>query len=420
MAAPSLLSAGEALAQSGDKSNLSAVGLPKTKEGGVDFGLDKLAADSERQTAGVPDLWPPDKRVKFALVGLGHLTLEEILPAFAQSKKAKLTGLVSGSPDKARAVAEQYGIKAANIYDYKNYDAIKDNPDIDVVYIVLPNSMHCEFTVRAAAADKHVLCEKPMATNVADCQKMIDSCKAASKKLMIAYRIQYEPNNRLIQKLVRDQTFGKVKIIEASNGQNQGDVNQWRHKRALAGGGAMPDIGIYCLNTIRSMLGEEPSEVFATTYSTPGDPRFSEVEESIVFQLRFPGGVIAHCSSGYGYHELRQYRFMAEKAWFGMEPAFAYSGLQMQLSLPQGSREIFAVPKIDAVNQFVLELDHMAECIAYDKKPLTPGEEGLQDQKIIEALYASASEHKPVALLPVAGLDSTRGDALPPLAPLKL
>ena len=182
----------------------------------------------------------------------------------------------------------------------------------------------------------------------------------------------------------------------------------------------MPDIGIYCLNTVRSMLGEEPVEVSATTYSTPGDPRFIEVEESIVFQMRFPSGVIAHCSSGYGYHELRQYRVMAERAWFGMEPAFSYGGLQMQLSTPQGSRELLTMPKIDAVQQFALELDHMADCITQNKRPLTGGEEGMQDQKIIEALYASAAQHKPVTLPLVKGLDTTRGDALPPIAGLKI
>jgi len=362
------------------------------------FGLDELTAKSERETSGPPTPLPMDKRVRFALVGLGHLTLEEILPAFALSHSSRVTALVSGHKDKAQKVADMYNIDQKNIYSYETYDQIANNPDIDAVYIVLPNSMHCEYTIRAAKAGKHVLCEKPMATSVKDCQTMIDACKENNRKLMIAYRIQYEPTNSYIRKLVREKTYGAVKMIEATNGQNQGDPNQWRQKKSLAGGGALPDIGIYCLNTIRAMLGEEPSQVFASTYSTPNDPRFAEVEENIAFQLRFPSGVLANCGAGYGYHESRQYRVFAERAWFGMDPAFSYDGLAMQLSEAKGKIELYQQPKLAQKNQFALEMDHMADCIMNDKEPHTPGEEGLKDQKIMEALYQSAAENKPILL----------------------
>ena len=399
--------AGKALLMAGLGANSvpEAGAAPKVRR----YGLTDLAAESEKEAEDAPAPLPHDKRIKFALVGLGHLTLEEIMPAFAQSKMARVTALVSGHKDKALQVADHYNIDPKNIYGYDNYNAIADNADIDAVYIVLPNSMHCQYTVRAAKAGKHVLCEKPMATSSKDCRTMIEACKQANKKLMIAYRIQYEPNNSFIRDLVRNKTYGAVKMIEASNGQNQGDPNQWRQKIALSGGGAMPDIGIYCLNTTRALLGEEPNQVFATTYSTPGDPRFIEVEENIAFQLQFPSGVLANCASGYGYHESRQYRVLAERAWFGMEPAFSYNGMEMQLSTAQGKKELFQKPKLGEKNQFALELDHMADCIMNDKQPYTPGEEGLQDQIIIEALYQSAKERKPIILPTVTALDTTRG-----------
>jgi predicted dehydrogenase len=214
--------------------------------------LPKLFAPGERENGDMPAPLPWDKRIGFAIVGLGRLALDQILPAFAQSKLCKPVALVSGQPAKASKVAAQYNVDAKAIYDYQSFDKLRDDPAVDIVYIVLPNGMHAEYTVRAAHAGKHVLCEKPMANSVAECQQMIDACKAASKQLMIAYRLQYEPYNREIIRLARAGEIGKLKAFSATNGQNQGDPNQWRLKRALSGGGALPDVGIYCLNAARS------------------------------------------------------------------------------------------------------------------------------------------------------------------------
>src|SRR3954467_1115761 len=203
---------------------------------------------SEKPEAPPPAPAPPEKRIGFALVGLGKLTLNQLLPAFASCKKCKPVALVSGDRAKAERVAAQYGIATKNIYNYQNFDEIKNNPEVDVVYIVLPNSMHAEFTIRAAQAGKHVLCEKPMANTSKEAEQMIEACKKANKKLMVAYRIQYEPHNKLAKQWTRDKKFGKVRVIEAVNVQNQGDPDQWRLKKSLAGGGALPDIGLYCLN----------------------------------------------------------------------------------------------------------------------------------------------------------------------------
>ncbi len=348
-------------------------------------------------------------RRKFIAVGLGRLALEEILPAFGESKKARVAALVSGDASKAQTVARQYGIAERSIYSYQTYDSIRDNPDVQVIYIVLPNSMHAEYTIRGAQAGKHILCEKPMATSVKDCEEMVAACRKADRKLMVAYRIQYEPYNRLVRKLVRAKTFGQVKLIDAVNTQRQGDPQQWRLKRALAGGGSLPDIGIYCLNTARFLTGEEPVEVIASIYTPAADPRFREVEDVVSWQMRFPSGIISNNLTSYDAHNSKRYRVHATEGWYGLDPAFSYNGLQMETARAEGEVERIERPRINAKNQFALELDHMAECVKENKQPYTPGEEGLQDQRLMEAIYEAARIGRPVKLKAANKPDAFRG-----------
>ncbi|GAB3904097.1 Gfo/Idh/MocA family oxidoreductase [Larkinella knui] len=370
--------------------------------------LEEWKAKTEQESE-TPAPMLDDQRVGYAIVGLGHLSLDEILPAFGESKTSKVVALVSGSPEKMQKVAKQYGVKPENCYSYQNYDRLRDNKEVQVIYIVLPNSMHAEYTIRGAQAGKHILCEKPMATSAADCQAMIDACKKADRKLMVAYRIQYEPNNRMIRQLVQDKKFGTVKFIEAVNAQNSANPQHWRHIKALAGGGALPDIGLYCLNTVRYLLGEEPTEVFAWQYSTPGDARFREVEEFVSWQMKFPSGIYASCSTHYGVHESRRYRVHAERGWMEAAPAFSYNGIRVQTSHAEGKIEHTDQPKLAEKNQFATEMDHFSECILQNKQPFTPGEEGLQDQRIMEAIYQSAREGKPVKLTEIKQKDAFRG-----------
>ncbi|GAB3331960.1 Gfo/Idh/MocA family oxidoreductase [Larkinella ripae] len=370
--------------------------------------LEEWKAKTERETE-TPAPLPDDQRVGYAIVGLGHLSLDEILPAFGQCRKSKVMALVSGSPEKMRKAAQQYGIKSENCYSYQDYDKLKDNQAVQAIYIVLPNSMHAEYTIRGAQAGKHILCEKPMANSVGECQAMIDACKKADRKLMVAYRIQYEPNNRMIRQLVQDKKYGTVKFIEAVNNQNSANPQHWRHIKALAGGGALPDIGLYCLNTIRFLLGEEPTEVFAYQYSTPGDARFREVEELMSWQMKFPSGVHANCATHYGVHEARRYRVYGERGWMELSPAFPYKGIQMQTSYAEGKIEHTEQPKLTEKNQFATEMDHFSDCIRQNQQPFTPGEEGLQDQRIMEAIYQSAKENRPVKLPEITKKDAFRG-----------
>jgi predicted dehydrogenase len=285
-------------------------------------------------------------------------------------------------------------VNAKNIYNYQNYDTIRDNPEVDVIYIVLPNGMHAEYTIRGLQAGKHVLCEKPMANTSADCEQMVAAGKKAGKKLMIAYRCRYEPYNREAIRMAQSKELGPTQMILADAGFNIGDPTQWRLNKSMAGGGSMMDIGIYALNASRYLTGEEPAEVNAMTYSTPGDPRFREVEEHINFQLRFPSGILANCSSSYGYFSTSHYRVMGTQGWLEMDPATWYDGLRMRVQRGNVIEEI-QLPERD---HFMLEMDHMSDCVMQNKEPLTPGEEGLRDLKIISAIYGAAKSGKTVKL----------------------
>jgi predicted dehydrogenase len=303
-----------------------------------------------------------------------------------------VVALVSGHPDKANKLALRYGVSAKNIYNYQNYDSMKDNPEIDIVYIVLPNGMHAEYSIRGSQAGKHVLSEKPMASTPAECQAMIDAARKADRKLMVAYRCRYEPYNQEAIRLARSQEFGPTQVIIANCGWNAVDPNMWRLKKDLAGGGSMMDIGIYALQAARYLSGEEPVEINAFMFNSPGDPRFKEVEETINFQLRFPSGTLANCTSSYGYASQNQYRVVGTTGWFEMDPATGYSGLRMKLH--RGN--LIEEKELPVKDHFALEMDHMSDCVMQNKEPLTPGEEGLRDLKLITAIYEAARSGKTV------------------------
>lgn len=347
-----------------------------------------------------------------AVVGLGNLSLTQILPGFGEAKHVKVTALVSGEREKGQAIASQYGVPEKNIYDYKNYDQLKDNPEVDFVYIVLPNSLHAEYTVRAAKAGKHVLCEKPMATSVKDAETMVSECQRAGKKLMIAYRMLYNSAHIEAIRMVREKQFGEVRFINAVNGQNDAPSGQWRQIKALAGGGSLPDVGIYCVNAFRYLTGEEPIEVTGQMTQPKNDPRFREIEDVSTFTLRFPSGVFATGSAGYSYHENRHLRIMAPDAWFGLDPAFSYDNLTMQIGRKAGKANSMEERRFSPKNQFAVEMDHFSERIRAGKEARTPGSEGVQDHRVLDAIYHAAAAGGVVKLPAVSQLDSTRGPAV--------
>jgi predicted dehydrogenase len=349
---------------------------------------------SEKPEVTEPPADPLNERVGIAIVGLGRISVNEVLPAFGQSKHAKPVALVTGDREKGLKLARQYNIPESAVLDYKDYDKLAQMADVKAVYIGLPNNMHPEYTIRAAKAGKHVLCEKPMANSVRECQQMI------------AYRSQYEVLDRALVKMVQEKKLGALKEFISVNSQNMGDPQHWRLKRALAGGGALPDVGLYCINAARFISGEEPVEVIGNVWSTPGDARFKEVEESCQFILRFPSGFIASCSTSYAAHKSQMFRLNAAEATAEMNPAYAYNGNKLKITRVVDGKEQQSDIQMKEKNQFAAEMDHFAECLQQGKDVHTPGEEGLQDQRIIEAIYESARTHRPVKL---KAPGSTRG-----------
>ncbi len=365
-------------------------------DGKVNF--PSIMRSSEASEENVEGPLPPNRRVGFAVVALGRLSVEQILPAFGSTKKCRLAALVSGSPEKLRAVGAQYGLASEALYDYEHLERLKERDDVDVVYIVLPNSMHKEFVLRSAAIAKHVLCEKPMATSSADAQEMIQACAAASVKLMIAYRCRYQPHHLEVIRRSQSGDLGKVKLIESINAQNQGDPEQWRLRKALAGGGSLPDVGIYCLNAARAITSEEPTVVEAQMFSTPNDVRFREVEETMTWLMRFPSGTLANLSSSYGFHRASRLSVHLDDGSLHMDNAYPYHGQRLKVRRAVNGVETENEVQIAAKDHFALEMDHMADCILSGRDPRTSGAEGLRDMRVMEAIYRSAESRVPVQI----------------------
>lgn len=339
--------------------------------------------------------WAQGKRkLGYAVVGLGSYATNQIMPRIKDCEFAELKALVSGTPAKLEKYGAQYGIPKTHWYSYQDYDRIRDNPDIDLVYVILPNSMHAEYSIRASQAGKHVLCEKPMATSVAECQAMIAAAKKAGKKLMIGYRSRFEPHNLKAIETVRSGALGKPTLIFAEHGFPI-SPNQWRLDKPMSGGGSMMDIGIYSLNAARYLAGEEPIAVSAMEFTDRSDPRFKTVEDRIDWQFRFPSGLIANCVSSYSSAH-NAYRVTGSKGWVGLEPATSYQGQEMWTRIG-GKREQLMLPQ-PPKNQFVGQLDHLAECAISGREPIVSGEEGLRDIRLIEAIYRSAREQRTITL----------------------
>lgn len=339
---------------------------------------------------------PQARQTGWAIVGLGKLTQGEILPAFAETQHCRLAALVSGNPDKARDVAARWGVPGTSLYSYEDFDRIAQDPSIDIVYIVTPNALHKDLTMRALKAGKHVLCEKPMEVTVEACEAMIAAAREAKRLLMIAYREQYEPHNLAAVRAIRAGEIGAVRLIVTDTGRPADPADpadQWRLKRALAGGGSLMDIGIYGLNGARYLAGEEPVEVRAQIFNPPGDPRFAEVEDVVAWQLRFASGALANGSTSYSYFKANRFAVLGASGGLYMEPATAYDEHSLTIRTSEGERK----PSIHEINQFAAEMDHLAEAALHGAPVNSPGEEGLQDVRLMLAIYEAARTGAPVS-----------------------
>jgi predicted dehydrogenase len=329
----------------------------------------------------------PGKKLGWALVGLGTLSTNQLAPALLKAKHSKLSAVVTGTPEKGVKWREKYGLAADKVYTYESFDKIIDDPDIDVVFIVLPNSMHHEFTIRAAKAGKHVFCEKPMANSAKECREMIAACEAAKRQLGIGYRCQFELHHLEAMRLAREQVFGPLQHLDAGFGFAIGDPTQWRLRRALAGGGALMDVGVYALQACRYLTGEEPIEISAMETKT--DPvKFAEVDETIQWSMKFPSGVTANCLTTYGFNGCDHFTVYAEKGRFGMKPCYGYSGLTGWTSDPKIP---LAFPQTD---HFLAEMDAFSLAIIEGRRFEPSGADGLRDLLAIEAIYRSIASGK--------------------------
>ncbi len=329
--------------------------------------------------------------LRVAIMGLGSYGTR-VAEAMQSCKRAKLVGVISGTPAKIKNWQSKYNIPEKNCYNYENFDRIKENPDIDVVYVITPNALHHDHVIRAAKAGKHVICEKPMAVNAKEGQEMVDACKKANVKLLVGYRMHFEPNTLEIIRMRKEGELGKIMFFQGLSGFRIGDPNQWRLNKQLSGGGALMDIGIYSINGSRYLVGEEP--IWVTAQETKTNPaKFKEgVDETIQFQLGFPGGAIASCLSTYNMNFLDRFYLNGQEGFAELQPATGYGPIK-------GRTHKGELMKPHLTHQTV-QMDEMAGIILEGKQPVVPvdGEEGLKDLKVIDAIYTAVTTGKKVDL----------------------
>ena len=323
------------------------------------------------------------QKLGIAIVGLGKYSTENLMPALTQTQECYLAAIVTETKDKAEEWKIKYNIPDKNIYTYQTFDSIKYNRDVDVIYVVLPNSKHKEFVIRAADAGKHVICEKPMAITVEDCDKMITACSRSRVFLSIGYRLRFEPYNRKMMELGVKKIYGDIKKLTVKNGIKE--IEGWRLDKNLSGGGSLMDMGVYCIQAVRYITGMEPVEVKAKEGVKTNPEKFKDIEESLTWQMKMPDGLIADCACSYT-KEMNLLKAEGEKGWFELSPAFAYEGIKGKTS----DGDI----NLKDANQQIKELDAISSSIKENKPSEVPGEMGRQDVKIIQAIYTSMKNNK--------------------------
>lgn len=332
---------------------------------------------------------PHSSKSGWAIVGLGSFALGQVVPGFADALQSRITAFVSGNPAKAAQLGERFGVR--HLYDYANFDTIINNPDIDCVYIVLPVGLHTEYTIRALKAGKHVLCEKPMASTVQECEAMIAAAKSANRQLGVAYRVHFEPTNIEARRRIAAGDIGVVRYGSADAGFDANPdypPHKWRLTKALGGGGSMYDIGIYGLNGALCHLDADVVEVSAV-YTTPtGDPRFKEVEGGLSWRAKLANGTIVQGSSSYCYSYVTRHHYQGSQGSLSMEPASTYYDNDLVLTRAGQPKTLLSTG--NAASQFAAQLDGFSLAARSNTKHRTPGEMGLRDIRIIQAMYRSA------------------------------
>ena len=319
-----------------------------------------------------------------ALVGLGSYSEYQLAPSLQETTHCHLAGIVTGSPEKARKWTAKYDIPKGSIYNYENFDDIINNKDIDVVYVVLPNSMHADFCIRAAKAGKHVICEKPMAISVKECDAIIEACKANNVKLSVGYRLQSEPYTQEVKRIVKEKVFGELRYVSADAGYNsRGNPDQWRLNKALSGGGALLNMGVYSIQSAIYGSGQNPISVQAQEFSTRPE-YFKDTDEAIAAQFEFANGAVGNIFTSHNANVNRLYSAF-DKGWVELNPANNYGPLS-------GRRSDGVEMSFPHRRQQGLQMDDFAKHILTGSKNVAPGEMGKRDMIICEAIYKSIAE----------------------------
>jgi predicted dehydrogenase len=329
--------------------------------------------------------------LRVAIMGLGSYG-ERVAEAMKACTKAKLVGVISGTPSKITDWQSRYNIPAKNCYNYENFDDIKNNNDIDAVYIITPNALHHDEVIRVAKAGKHVICEKPMAVNAKEGQEMVDACKLANVKLLVGYRMHFEPRTLEVIRMRKEGELGKIKFFQGLCGFRIGDPSQWRLNKQLSGGGSIMDIGIYAINGSRYMVGEDP--IWVTAQETKTDMvKFKDgIDQTIQFQFGFPSGAVASCLSTYDMNGLDKFYLNGERGFAEMQPSTGYGPIMGHTNKGELNQPI-------TVHQTV-QMDEMAAILFEGKQPPVPidGEEAVKDLKLIDAIYLAAKTGQRVSV----------------------
>lgn len=327
-----------------------------------------------------------ERKLGVALLGLGRYATGELGPALRQTKLCYLAGVVTGHPEKGEKWAAEYDLKKTNIYSYENLDRIADNKEIDIVYVVTPPGLHPEFAIRAARAGKHVISEKPMATSVADCDRMIAACKSAGVQLGIGYRLHYDPYHLEMERLGRETELGPFTKISGGFAYVMREREQ-RIDKKLAGGGPLMDLGIYIVHGACMATGSAPIYVKAKEEPKLNPELFNEVEETISFTLEFPHGESCEGLASFN-RGANQFHLEGKKGWMDLKSAFSYRGLTVATS-----RGPLNYP---VTNQQAAQMDAFADCVLTGRPTSVPGELGRRDIAILMAIYEAARTGKRV------------------------
>lgn len=324
------------------------------------------------------------KKLGIALVGLGTYSTYELGPSLLETKHCKLAGIVTGTPSKEKTWIEKYNLPKENVYNYENFDEIANNKNIDIVYVVLPNSMHAEFCIRAAKAGKHVICEKPMAMNTKECDDIMNACKENNVKLSVGYRLHSEPYTQEVKRLVKEKTFGEVQYITAEAAYfSNSHPEQWRLNKALSGGGALMNMGVYAIQSAIYGTGQNPISVTAQEFSTR-PAYFKDTDETITAQFEFPNGAMGNIFTSHNVNANRM-KVTCRNGWFALDPANNYGPLKGHTS----AGDAISFPH---ESQQKLQMDDFAKHILYNEVNRVPGEMGKRDMIIVEAIYQSIRE----------------------------